>query len=626
MKMESDERALHGKIPAHLRGLVGDKKFLLISKLAHGIGWQDTDIHKEMVEGFRLVGAGTKSGVFKPEVKPAMLSEEELMKKSKFIRPLILGKIANTKAPDYLDELHAITREEAGEKQWLEGPMTASQVTELVGEAWIPVQRFAVKQKNKLRPIDNFAENKVNEAWECPEKIGLHALDQLAWTISLISRAATDKGFIEVPLKSGECLTGQLHADWNGESIKCLISTIDLKDAYKQFGIHREDRNKAVVSMKNLEGEGTVHYLMNCMPFGASSSVHNFNRISRMIWAIGVVELKLPWTNYFDDYPIVTPAGISLSTMPAAKCMLKLVGLGFAENKLEPFAARAEVLGVVVDCSHVANGKLIYSMKESRRQEALRAVEDILEAGAIIPALMPSVLGRLQFADGQLAGRTGRLAMADIRTMGLHSKNSINLDVGAKQALEMLRKRFLNNKPKTLALRSDTSPILLYTDGSFEPGEDRDIAMVGGVLLDGSENTRVFGCHVNSELLDRWHSDGKAHLIGQVEMYAIAVARYLWKVRLVNRRVIMFVDNWPVLDCYIPGSAKQKTWREILLCIEKIDGDIPAQVWATRVPSESNVADPPSRGTIEPIRFLGEIDLDQASCPMTGKALHTCLS
>ena len=81
-----------------------------------------------------------------------------------------------------------------------------------------------------------------------------------------------------------------------------------------------------------------------------------------MIWAIGVVELKLPWTNYFDDYPILTPGGIALSTMSAAKCMLKLLGVGFAENKLEPFATQAEVLGVVVDCSRVGDGKLVYRL------------------------------------------------------------------------------------------------------------------------------------------------------------------------------------------------------------------------------------------------------------------------
>ena len=575
LELESEEKTLHERIPEHLQGLVSDKQFLLINKLANGIGWPDTALHKEMVEGFRLVGPGSKSGVFKTDVKPAILSEEQLMKRAKFIRPLILGKIANARAPDYLEELHSITCGEAGEKKWLEGPMTPAQVSESVGANWLPVQRFAVKQKNKLRPIDNFAENHVNEAWECPEKIDLHALDQLAWAISIISRAAADRGHVEVPMKDGNRLTGKLHDDWNHDNIKCLVSTVDLKDAYKQFGIHREDRCKAVVSMKNPKGGGTVHYLMNCMPFGGSSSVHNFNRVSRMIWAIGVVELKLPWTNYFDDYPILTPSGIALSTMSAAKCMLKLLGVGFAENKLEPFATQAEVLGVVVDCSQVGDGKLVYSMKESRRQEALRAVDDILCSGAVTPAVMPSVLGRLQFADGQLSGRTGKLAMADIRALWLHSKDSVPLDADARAALEMLKQRFLDNKPKVLSLRTSAGPLLVFTDGSYEPGNDTDVAMIGGVLLEGCKAARVFGFHVPKELLDRWHDDGKEHLIGQVEMYAIAVAREIWKTRLLDKRVILFVDNWPVLDCYIPGSARQKTWREILLCVERIDHRFP---------------------------------------------------
>ena len=306
--------------------------------------------------------------------------------------------------------------------------------------------------------------------------------------------------------------------------------------------------------------------------------------------------------------------------------MLKLLGVGFAENKLEPFATQAEVLGVVVDCSQVGDGKLVYSMKESRRQEALRAVDDILCSGAVTPAVMPSVLGRLQFADGQLSGRTGKLAMADIRALGLHSQDSVPLDADARAALEMLKQRFLDNKPKVLSLRTSAGPLLVFTDGSYEPGNDTDVAMIGGVLLEGCKAARVFGFHVPKELLDRWHDDGKEHLIGQVEMYAIAVAREIWKTRLLDKRVILFVDNWPVLDCYIPGSARQKTWREILLCVDKIDNDFPSQIWATRVPSESNVADPPSRGTLEPIRFLGEIVVDRTSCPMTGREPESCLS
>lgn len=83
------------------------------------------------------------------------------------------------------------------------------------------------------------------------------------------------------------------------------------------------------------------------------------------------------------------------------------------------FSQKAEILGVMVECNEVDSGKLIYSMKESRRLEALKAIDVILESGKVTPILLPSVLGRLQFADGQLAGRAGKLAMADIRALGL---------------------------------------------------------------------------------------------------------------------------------------------------------------------------------------------------------------
>ena len=53
-----------------------------------------------MLEGFRLVGKGTKSGVFKSEVKAAAMTEMDLMEKAKFLRPLILGKLKSAGLPD----------------------------------------------------------------------------------------------------------------------------------------------------------------------------------------------------------------------------------------------------------------------------------------------------------------------------------------------------------------------------------------------------------------------------------------------------------------------------------------------------------------------------------------------
>ena len=178
--------------------------------------------------------------------------------------------------------------------------------------------------------IDNFAENFVNEAWSSPEKLDFHSVDHVAWLLGIFCKLVFDKKCIDVTLKSGKKISGPLHKDWSVSDAKCLLTTLDLKDAYKQFGIHKDDRNKAVVTLKSITGSGVDHYVMNCLPFGAVSSVHNFNRIAGLVWAQCVKLLKLPWLNYYDDYPMVSPAAISISTMSAAKSFLHL--LGFSSN------------------------------------------------------------------------------------------------------------------------------------------------------------------------------------------------------------------------------------------------------------------------------------------------------
>lgn len=166
--------------------------------------------------------------------------------------------------------------------------------------------------------------------------------------------------------------------------------------------------------------------------------------------------------------------------------------------------------------------------------------------------------------------------------------------------------------------------VLIYTDGSFEPGVGGAEARIGGVLIEKRKRPRVFGAEVPKCLLQRWFDSGKQHLVGQVEMYGILVAKYNWRKILTGRRVILFIDNFAVLDCYIPGTSKERTWRDILCHLEKIDEEFPCFVWATRVPSESNVADPPSRGSLEGLQLLGELIHDETWCPMAETKLVRC--
>ena len=140
--------------------------------------------------------------------------------------------------------------------------------------------------------------------------------------------------------------------------------------------------------------------------------------------------------------------------------------------------------------------------------------------------------------------------------------------------------------------------IVVYTDGACEPGALRQLCTVGGVLysrLRGVTSVRYFGAKVPDALVDRWASQGKRHLIGLVEMYALVLARFTWKEYLDFQRVLFFLDHSGVLASAIKCTSRDELWRELLLQLETADrGSCIA--WFARVPSFSNASDPPSRG------------------------------
>ena len=74
------------------------------------------------------------------------------------------------------------------------GPLSGDKVHEAHGHSWIPVRRFGVWQSSgdvvKLRPIDNYAENRVNSAFSYLDKLDLRALDQVVWAAVAITRMA----------------------------------------------------------------------------------------------------------------------------------------------------------------------------------------------------------------------------------------------------------------------------------------------------------------------------------------------------------------------------------------------------------------------------------------------------
>ena len=138
----------------------------------------------------------------------------------------------------------------------------------------------------------------------------------------------------------------------------------------------------------------------------------------------------------------------------------------------------------------------------------------------------------------------------------------------------------------------------LADDGSY-------VASVGGVLICGGTR-QYFGGRLDGSLVTRW-MDGKKYIFGLAELYAVVLARYHWDIFLKGRRVII-----PSMRSLIKGtsSEREREWRELLRSLEYIEMRGPTYFWFARVPSDSNIADGPSRDD-----FSG-LELFEATMPV----------
>ena len=141
---------------------------------------------------------------------------------------------------------------------------------------------------------------------------------------------------------------------------------------------------------------------------------------------------------------------------------------------------------------------------------------------------------------------------------------------------------------------------------------------------------RAFGVAVPKALLEEWEGSGKRHLIGQVEMYALLVARFHWAKHLDDQRAVFYIDHGGVQSAAINGVSREATWRQLLVLLEQVDSHGPYIAWYARVASQSNISDGPSRGKwIELLQTFPECVVEDPVCPWLGKPLqrlreHTC--
>ncbi|CAJ1378879.1 unnamed protein product, partial [Effrenium voratum] len=337
IQLAAEEVKLHAKLDPDVECILQGKNLLLWKKLL-----------EEMPHGYQVPN----------------MSEREVQAKAHWWRRASVAK-CQERDPELDAELWQQTLLEV-EKGWLQGPFSEEEVTALVGtSSWLATRRFPLRQKTKVRIIDDGLESGLNASYSTPNKLRLHDLDTLTALALLIRRCLAGKGRQTVAMADGSLRTAELAADWPAE-VDLLGRCLDLTDAYKQLAVDPKEAWSRVLVAYDPERKEPRFFLTRALMFGSSASVYSFNRVSRSLWHLGQFFLWQWSTNYYDDYPSIETretAGSARETMEGL-----LEELAKEGKKAKPYCDSFEVLGVV--CS--LRGTSVSLANKPSRVEAIR--------------------------------------------------------------------------------------------------------------------------------------------------------------------------------------------------------------------------------------------------------------
>eukprot|EP00971_Amphidinium_carterae_P319082 6342366-Amphidinium_carterae.1 len=104
------------------------------------------------------------------------MSVSQLEQMAPALRKAVVDSMGPMEDADLDMHIAAGTDEEL-RKGWLEGPFRESELSDILGDSWLCSKRFAVRQGEKVRLINDFSISRVNAATLASEKIALQGTD-----------------------------------------------------------------------------------------------------------------------------------------------------------------------------------------------------------------------------------------------------------------------------------------------------------------------------------------------------------------------------------------------------------------------------------------------------------------
>lgn len=567
LQLEKLEKELHNTMDEAAQRVAKDKKILLFEEMLRHAGYSDMNVVSIVRDGVPLVGQVQQSGHFAKTYKPAAISVEYLEQHAADLRGAILSGVCSSGDKECDSFVYDETLKEL-ERGWLSGP---HELSKLPHNAVIS-RRFALWQKTKYRCIDDYSGSLVNATCTIDETPFLHTIDIASALLSSWMQSSQRAG---TPL------------DIVGRSY-------DLKAAYRQLFIEKNNRPFSYISIHNPHKDKADIFGGIALPFGSVQSVYSFLRVAHSLWFLGTTQLTLPWTFFYDDFLCFSKVSLAGNTHHAATLLFKLLGWNIAEegSKAADFAHCLHCLGVTFDLSGTLEQVVKVSNTTSRVEELTRDINSVIKTGSLKKTLANRLRGRMQFAENQIFGRLSRRAL---KAMAEHSAvGDERLSFEVKCLLSDFVESLNSNRPRLIDAAATTT-WFIFTDAFYE--KDAKVCVgLGGVLINSCvEIVEYFSEPAEADLCVLMGHGEKGTIIFEAELLAVWIAMKAWKHMLAGSMIVFYVDNDSVRGAYAASTTRCGFVGKLIENLNIFEEEFHINIWVARVPTRCNIADPPSR-------------------------------
>ena len=337
--------------------------------------------------------------------------------------------------------------------------------------------------------------------------------------------------------------------------VNCKIAKSDMKSAFRNLGIRRQDWKFLVMKAISLIDGKTYYIVDKCLPFGASISCSHFQRFSNAVKHLVQWRTKRSLVNYLDDYYFAE--------------LMKLL----CNNQVKEFLQVCESISFPVSLEKTfwATTKLVFLglLIDTLNQCVCTPTEKVAKAVNLIQTIVNKkskkvTLNQLQKVCGFLnfLGRCVIPRRAFTRRLYAYTANDklkphqhIRITSELKADLFMWL-TFLEHPSVFCRPFLDFSKVIIadevdmYSDAS---------GVIGMGALCGA-----------SWMYQKWDPAFiKKHRpsIEYLELFAVTAGVLTWIHRFRNKRIILFCDNQSVVDMINLTSTSCKNCMVLIRCI-----------------------------------------------------------